>query len=202
MKKELLSIIVLIIVILLSFSGCLGSDDSGDDNDYFKETYHRINLSFKIDCSESNESSYVIIPAPLQNGLTLEFAEFQNNDELNNYSYEFIETEYGDGLKISPIPENEFLIWFACEPYSAQAPFELKQTEQFLKPEYPGLSMWEADTESGYYWFYSSENTTGISYKYEYSDCYALSDKGGTDGAEPAGWIRTKYMRVQEEMPM
>jgi hypothetical protein len=78
----------------------------------------------------------------------------------------------------------------------------LKQTDQFYNEDWPGLTLWETDGEAGYYWFYCSENITGITYKYEYSDCYAFADMGSVEDIGTAGWVRTKNMRVQEEMPM
>ncbi len=199
MRKYLLTLLVLMIVIMISLSIWLNNDD---DNEYFSETYDKIYYSFNITHNTSNVSSYVIIPAPFQNGKTLEFSDFQNNKEFNNYSYEYIDTDYGEGIKISPIPTNNFWIWFECDSYTVQAPFDIKQTDQFYRSDYPGLSTWETDGESAYYWFYSSENITEISYKFEDSDCYAISDMGEVDNIGKSGWIKTKYMRVQEEMPM
>ena len=201
MKKQILALLTLVILVITSISGCL-NEENEKDNEYFSETYHKIYFEFEFEYQVSNASSYAIIPAPIQNGKTLVFSDNQYNNEFDNYSYEVIDTEYGKGIRISPIPPNTFRIWFDCAPYTAQAPFNLKQTDQFYKSDYPGLAMWETDGESAYYWFYCSVNITEISYKYEYSDCYAFSDLGGVDNMETSGWVKTKYERVQEEMPM
>jgi hypothetical protein len=198
MKKVLLVILVLVVVAAVALSMWF---IGGDGDEYYSEAYNKIYFSFNVTVDASNASSYVIIPAPIQNGTILQLSDFQSQDGIDNYSFEFLTTEHGEGIKISPIPDNDFRIWFGCERYTAQGPFDIVQTDQFYKSDYPGLSMWETDGGSGYYWFYCSENVTGISYKYEYSDCYAMSDKGGAESL-PQGWSRIKYMRVQEEMPM
>jgi hypothetical protein len=201
MNKNILSLLTLIIVAVTSISGCLNENED-DEKEYFSETYHKIYFEFEFEHQVTNGSSYAIIPAPVQNGKILNFSDFQNYDGFDNFSYEFVDTEHGKGLKISPAPPDKFWIWFDCDPYTTQAPFSIKQTDQFYRSDYPGLSTWETDGTSAYYWFYCSVNTSTISYKYEYSDCYAFKDMGGNDNLGSSGWFRIKNMRIQEDMPM
>jgi hypothetical protein len=201
MKTKIFILTVLSIFLIALFSGCTEDGDDGDD-EYFKESYRMIYYSFEIGGAEDlNETEYIIIPAPIQNGRTLELAESQFYTGFENLTIETIETEYGTGIKISPIPTDKVWLWFSCDIYTTQAPFDIKQNEQFYSPEYPGLSQWETDGEASYYWFYSSTNVTSISLKYEYSDCYGFADMVMYEDVS-SGWIRLNYTRVQELMPM
>ena len=170
MKIGLTTFVLLLIVLMAANVGCL--DDKKDGKEYFSETYDKIFLNFNIKSNEINNTSYVIIPAPVQNGKTLELAPFQNMTDFQNYSFEHVDTEHGKGVRISPIPQGQVWIWFSCEPYTAKGPFDIKQNVQCYKTGYPELSTWETDGTSGYYWFFSSVNVTALNFKFEYSDCY------------------------------
>jgi len=200
MKIVFTTFIVLLIGVMVASSGCLDEDE--DDKEYFSETYNKILLNFKIESDETNNTSYIIIPAPVQNGKTLEISTFQNVIDFHNYSYDYVELEYGKGIRISPIPSGQFWIWFSCEPYTVTGPFDIKQNVQFYKPDYPGLSTWETDGVSGYYWFFTSANVTGLSFKFEYSDCYFFTDMGMLNNIDSSGWIKVKFERTQKDMEM
>ncbi|MDP6155077.1 MAG: hypothetical protein QGH39_00685 [Candidatus Thermoplasmatota archaeon] len=200
MRIALTTFVFLIMGMMVTSSGCL--DDEKKEKEYFSETYNKIFLNFKIESNEMNNTSYIIIPAPIQNGKTLELSAYQNMTEFHNYSYDYIDTEYGQGIKISPIPSGQFWIWFSCEPYTVTGPFDIKQNVQFYKTGYPGLSTWETDGVSGYYWFFASVNVTGLSFKFEYSDCYFFFDMGMMKNIDLSGWIKVKFEKIQEDMEM
>lgn len=200
MKIVFTTIIVLLMGMIVASSGCL--DEENDNKKYFSETYNKIFFNFKIMSPESNNTSYIIIPAPVQNGKPLELSTFQNVTDFHNYSYDYVELEYGKGIRISPIPSGQFWIWFSCESYTVTGPFDIKQNDQFYKADYPGLSTWETDGVSGYYWFFSSVNITGLSFKFEYSDCYFFSDMGMMKNINTSDWIKVKFDRIQKDMEM
>ncbi len=105
-------------------------------------------------------------------------------------------------LQISPIPNGNIWLWFDCEPYNVKGPFKIKQTDQFYKPNYPGLSTWNSDGANGYYWFYSNSNITKLSYRFEYSDCYYFSDTGEIENLMSSNWVKIKNLRAQIDMDM
>jgi hypothetical protein len=202
-KNKTLVISILLILVIILFPGCTENNGGNEeDKKYFSETYSNIPFILKIELETSNDSSYIIIPVPIQNNKTLEISSFQNHSDFNNYSYEFIDTEHGKGLRITPIPTGEFWLWFACESYTVKGPFDIKQTDQFYNSEFPGLSTWNTDGNFGYYWFYSSINLTKFSYRYEYSDCYCFSDKGELENVLGQEWLKMKNNRVQIDMEM
>lgn len=209
MRIKIITIIVLWLLIIITIAGCINTDNENDKDgdkkdDYFSETYDRVyfEFNFEFESISSNNSSYVIIPRPIQNNEPLELAEYQDNTAFDNYTYNYIDTEHGKGLKIEPAPSGKFWLWFSCEPYTVKGPFDIKQNVQCYNPEYPGLSTWETDGTAGYYWFYSSIDITKLFYKYWLSDCYYFMDMGGVDNGHASGWMKLKYMRVQEDMPM
>jgi hypothetical protein len=201
-----LVISIIIILIFLLFPGCidLEGDNEGSHggNNYFSESYNKIPYILTIEQKPSNNSSYIIIPAPIQNNKILELSEFQNNSEFNNFSYKFVDTEYGKGLQITPIPTGNFWLWFDCESYTVKGPFDIKQYEQFYKSDYPGLTTWDTDGTNGYYWFYSSSNISKLSYRYELSDCYCFNDKGEIKNIVGSSWVKIKNHRAQIDMEM
>jgi hypothetical protein len=202
-KYKTLIISLMLIFAIFLFPGCLEDDnENGESKKYFSETYNKTPYILRIEHEQSNDSSYIIIPTPVQKNQTLELSTFQNNSDFNNFSFEFIDTEHGKGLRITPIPIGEFWLWFSCEPYTVKGPFDIKQTDQFYKPNYPGLSTWNTDGEWGYYWFYSSSNLTKLSYRYEYSDCYCFSDKGEIENLYSSSWYKIKNERIQIDMEM
>jgi hypothetical protein len=210
MKIKIITIMILWLLIIITLSGCISTDDDGKDkdgdqkDDYFSETYNRVlfEFNFEFGNTTTNNSSHVIIPRPIQNDKELDLAEYQDNPDFNNFSYTFIETEHGSGLKIEPAPSGKFWLWFSCEPYTVIGPFDIKQNVQCYKENYPELSTWETDGTAGYYWFFSSINFTKFSYQYWLSDCYFFMDMGGLDQGGSPGWQKIKYMRTQEDMPM
>jgi hypothetical protein len=205
MKMKYITLIISIMLILAIslFPGCIDDNKKKEESkEYFSETYNKIPFILNITHEPSNDSSYIIIPAPVQKNKILDLSTFQNNSGYNNFSFEFIDTEYGTGIQISPIPSGEFWLWFSCEPYTVKGPFDIKQTNQFYQSNYPGLSMWNNDGESSYYWFYSSLNISKLTYRYEYSDCYCFSDKGEMENLKGSNWIKIKNERVQIDMEM
>ncbi len=200
MKIQSILIILLLTGIMVTSSGCL--DEEKKDKEYFSETYNKLLLNFKIESDNINNTSYIIIPAPIQNGRTLELSTFQNVTDFHNYTYDYVDTEYGKGIRISPIPSGQFWMWFSCDPYTVKGPFDIKQNVQFYKSDYPGLSTWETDGESGYYWFFNSVNITGLKFKIEYADCYYFFDMCMIKNIDTAGWIKLRYERKQMDMEM
>lgn len=203
MKFKTLIISIILILAIFLIPGCLEkNEDQKKNKEYFSETYNRIPYILNIEHESLNDSSFIIIPAPIQKNKILNLSTFQNNTNFNNHSYEFIDTEHGKGIRITPIPIEDFWIWFTCEPYTVKGPFDIIQTDQFYKVDYPGLSTWSTDGDWGYYWFYSSTNISKLSYRYEYSDCYCFSDKGVKENVDGSGWMKIKNERVQIDMEM
>ncbi len=62
--------------------------------------------------------------------------------------------------------------------------------------------MWETDGTAGHLWIYTSQKITYLFYKYFLADCYNFSDMYNSGNIERSGWIKTKYMRKQENMEM
>jgi len=201
MKIKVFAIAFAVVVTVGVLSGCIG-ENGDEENENFSETYTQIMFTFEVRPTNPNETSHIIIPAPVQNGKTLDLWEKQYYPGFENLSIEFVDTEKGSGIKIAPVPSEKVWLWFECEPYTCQAPFDIDQTEQYYESEYPGLSTWETDGEKGYYWFYSDGEIDDISFVYEYSDCYGLRDKGSLELDGSQGWVKTEYTRVQELMPM
>jgi len=194
--------LVLISVLFASVSGCIKDAEDEEESDYFSETYTKIPMSFRFDSKQSGNDSYVIIPAALQHGRILNLSEFQNMSEHSNFSYDIVDTEYGNGLRISPIPQGDFFIWFETDPYTAKGPFNIRQDAQFYQTDWPGLSTWETDGDHGYYWFFCSENITGLWFRFEYSDCYFFTDSAMIMDLETNGWIKVQFQRTQMDMEM
>jgi len=192
----------LIIFLMMTSSGCTEKDEAEEQQDYFSETYSKAPLDFRFETNLSDNNSHVIIPVAMQNNRYLNLSEFQTMSDYANFSYTIVDTNYGKGVKISPIPQGEFTIWFDTDQYTVTGPFQIQQNVQYYQSNYPGLSTWETDGEHGYYWFYCSENVTELSFRFEYSDCYFFSDSAMISDLGSDGWIRVQFQRTQMDMEM
>jgi hypothetical protein len=195
-KSQLVIIIgVIIVVSLLLGTGLFILSILPKKTEWNRFTWDAIGMRIYVHGGNVTNSSYLIIPAPIQHNKTLEFTKNQSDEwKMKNYTFTCVDTEKGKGIKIQPIPDDIYFS-FSCEPYEVYNPGSLPQTNQFIDDSYPGLSTWETNGNSSYYWFYCSSNITSLEFFYIYCPYYDLVDHGYIDHVETAGWLKISYYR-------
>ena len=200
MKKNVVILIVLLSLVSFSLSGCLNnSDDNGNDNENGSNTviqdlnevwYSFVNYDDKTNLPNS---SYLIIPLIVQNENVIEISlnelsviETRESSLISDFKFKTIDTEYGKGLKVTPIPtRKDFSTTKDCTN------FELNVSNPSKSRNIPFFSL--QDNFESPTWIFTTHNISSFYMELIYYDDYKIAIstdlKSGWQQYEVQFWV-------------
>ena len=213
MLNKFLSILI-IITIAMAFSSCFEDQNNDENNDNrngkengdsneieLENVYLSISCGYQIDIEEPDDF-YIIIPTLIQNGSDISISEydfFHNKPHDNeNYISIMVDTSFGRGIKISPIPNNTTLstiIEFSPYIFNFKDPFKSEGIPHISLGNDEDLS-----EKNGILKMYSSVNISYLQIYIDYAAGYVSHTviPESEDWFHMTGWYEYEFVLVDE----
>lgn len=166
MKKGYIIIHSILSFVIIS-CGCINSNDNNNDindDDIIIDGLDSISYSLYIVTDDTNidNNSFIIIPILIQNKAVIPITSNDLNCDSKKYDVSSIESDYGTGVKINPIPLKQQLSTIkTCEIYS------LNIEDPYSSNDLPKFSLLDSTNQK--VWIYSTVNLTNLHVETYYS---------------------------------